>query len=145
MKLEKEFNVYLANLSVLTLKLHNLHWNVEGQTFMSVHLFTEGEYQKSFKRMDEVAEHTKMFGVVPASTLKEHLALSEIKEVESKKFTCQEALSIALDDIVLLRDSATKLRNACDKEGWFSAVSMLENHVSDYNKQIWFLKATLAK
>ncbi len=145
MKLKKEFDVYLANLGVLTIKLHNLHWNVEGSHFMSVHLLTEGEYEKSFERMDQVAEHAKMFGVIPVSTAKEFLEIADIKEVESKKFGCNEALEILLSDLETMRKSATDLRNKCDKEGWFSAVSMLEDHITDYNKQIWFVKATLAK
>jgi len=143
--LVKEFNQYLANLSVWTIKLHNLHWNVKGERFMDAHLFTEKEYDKSFERMDEVAEHCKMFGVIPASTLKEHLELATIKEEESREFTWQETYEIVLADLELLRKEATDLRNACDEENWFSAVALFEDHVVDYNKQIWFLKTILSK
>ena len=41
MKLQKEFNQYLADLAVMTFKLHNLHWNVTGSQFVPVHEFTE--------------------------------------------------------------------------------------------------------
>lgn len=141
----KEFNQYLANLAVWTAKLHNIHWNVAGEQFVAVHEFTEAEYNKSFTRMDEVAEHCKMYGYIPASTLKEYLELASIKEVEGKVFTCSEGLELVLNDMELMRKMATELRNACDKEGWFSAVSMFEDHVNDYNKQIWFLKSILSK
>ncbi len=145
MKLEKDFNKYLANLAVLSIKFHNLHWNVEGETFMSVHLFTEAEYTKAFERMDEVAEHFKMFNTLPVSEMGEYLKIATIKEEKTKKFKCNEALSIVLADLETMRDEAISLRDGCDKENWFSAVAMLEAHVTDYNKQIWFLKATLAK
>lgn len=139
----KEFNQYIANLSLWTMKLHNIHWNVVGKQFMFVHQFTEAEYDKSFERMDAVAEHCKMFDSMPASTLKEHLELATLKEEPSRAFSCKEGLSIILADLETLRKQATELRNACDKEGWFSAVALFEDHVNDYNKQMWFIKATL--
>ena len=33
MKDFKSLNVYLSNIAVMTTKLHNLHWNVEGRNF----------------------------------------------------------------------------------------------------------------
>ena len=59
----KMFNEYLADLSVWTMKLHNMHWNVKGMQFMPVHLFTEGEYNKSFERMDGVAGKVQLCGL----------------------------------------------------------------------------------
>lgn len=145
MKLEKEFNSYLADLAVLNIKLHNIHWNVLGVHFVQVHEFTEAEYDKTFERMDEVAEHLRMFDVIPASTLKEYLELADIKEEPSRTFTSEEAFGIVLADLELMREKATKLRNASDDEGWFQAVALFEDHVSDYDKQIWFLRSILAK
>lgn len=145
MEMLKEFNQYLSNLSVWIMKLHNIHWNVEGDQFVPVHQFTEGEYDKAFERLDAVAEHVRMYGHIPASTLKEQMALATIKEEPSRKFKCDEALEIVLADMEHMRKEATDLRNACDKADWFSAVSMFEDHIADYNKQIWFLRSILAK
>ncbi len=144
MKLQKEFNQYLANQSILTMKLHNIHWNVEGATFVNVHEFTDAEYNKSFERMDEIAELFKMYGHTPASTTKEYLELATIKEEPTRKFNCTEALEIVLKDLESMRNEASELRNLSDEENWFSAVGILEEHIADYNKQIWFIKATLA-
>ncbi len=144
-KLEKEFNVYLADQAVMTAKLHNIHWNVQGMQFVRVHEYTESEYEKAFERMDEVAEHLRKFDIVPASTLAEYLQLATIKEEPSRTFGYVEGLTIVLADLELLRKEAIELRNAADAEGWFSAVNFLEDHVDDYNKQIWFLRSMLAK
>ncbi len=144
MKLAKEFNTYLSNLSLFTMKLHNIHWNVEGLNFMDVHEYTEKEYEVFFERMDEVAELMKMYDTMPASTLKEQLELATLTEEASRKFNCKEALELLLKDYYALREEATNLRNAVDAEGWFTSVALLESHVEAYNKNIWFLKATLA-
>ncbi|RRD94838.1 DNA starvation/stationary phase protection protein [Clostridiales bacterium COT073_COT-073] len=142
--MEKQFNQYLANLAVWTIKLHNIHWNVEGELFVPVHELTEAEYDKSFARMDDVAEHLRMYEIVPVSTLKEYLELATIKEEPTRKFECKEALRIVLADLENLRKEATNLRNASDEQGWFTTVALFEDHISDYNKQIWFLKSMLA-
>ncbi len=143
MNLQKEFNNYLANLAVMTFKLHNLHWNVEGLQFTSIHKFTEDMYDKTFEYLDEIAEIQKIYGVTPDSKLSDYLNNATIKEVDAKKFTPKEALEIMLEDVKSLCDEATYLRNECDKLGWFTSASLLEGHIEYYSKQLWFIKATL--
>lgn len=144
MKLINQFNEYLANLAVITFKLHNLHWNEEGKNFVQVHLYTEEVYDETFEYFDQVAEQFKMYDATPDSMLKDYLAKATIKEIEPRKFSPEESLQILLDDLIILRDQATELRNACDEEGWFSSTALFEDHITSYNKRIWFLKATLA-
>ncbi len=139
----QKFNKHLANLAVWTFKLHNIHWNVVGAQFMSIHNFTEQEYDKAFERLDEVAEHIKFFKEMPVVRLDQFKELATIEELDARSFSCKEALEIIQKDMELLRDEATELRNACDDEGWFSAVGMLEDEVNDYNKQLWFIRAML--
>ena len=139
----KEFNKYLADIAVMTVKLHNLHWNVEGETFMSIHKFTESEYEKFFDRMDAVAEIFRMFDVIPCSTMKEFLEITNIEEIPARKFGCKEVLKIYLKDIELLKAEAIELRKYANEKDWFMTVDLLEDHVNDYNKQIWFVKASL--
>lgn len=143
MKLQKEFNQYLANLAVMTFKLHNIHWNVEGLQFTSIHEFTESMYDKTFEYIDEIAEIQKMYGATPDSKLADYLANATIKEIEAKKFSPKESLEILLADVTSLCEEATTLRNKSDEEGWFTTVALLEGHVEYYTKQLWFIKATL--
>lgn len=143
MKLQKEFNQYLADTAVMIFKLHNLHWNVEGMQFKPVHDMTEAAYDTLFGFMDEIAEHQKMYGYIPDSKASDYLANAQIKEVDAKKFTPKEVIDLVISDYEHLRKEATELRHACDEEKWFSAVSLLEDHVSYYNKQLWFMKAML--
>lgn len=143
MKLENEFNGYLSNLAIMTFKLHNIHWNVEGMQFTAVHTFTEGMYEHTFEFLDDVAELEKMYETVPTSTVKEYLEKATIEELPAKKFSPTESFEILLADIEVLRKQATELRNACEAEGWFSSQAVFEEQIAYYNKQIWFIKATL--
>ena len=40
-----KLNVFLANLAVLNIKVHNLHWNVVGLQFPLIHKMTEKIYK----------------------------------------------------------------------------------------------------
>lgn len=51
-----KLNVYLSNLALWNVKLHNLHWNVTGRTFVQIHEFTEKLYDEVFEQFDAVAE-----------------------------------------------------------------------------------------
>ena len=73
MKLVKEFNQYLANLAVVTFKLHNVHWNTVGTQFVRVHEYTEELYDETFEFFDAVAEILKMNDVTPDSRLADYL------------------------------------------------------------------------
>lgn len=143
MKLKKEFDTYLADLAVITFKLHNLHWNVKGLQFKSIHEFTEDLYNQTFEYFDEIAEHEKMYGYLPENKLSSYLATTNIQETDQSSFTATEVLEILTSDLESLRKEATDLRNAADAEGWFSAVSVFEDHVAYYNKQLWFIKEML--
>lgn len=142
--LTEQFNVYLANLAVITFKLHNLHWNEVGAQFVPVHLYTEEVYNETFEYFDQVAETFKFYGDTPDSKLSDYLAKATIKEIEPRAFRAEEALEILLEDLKILRDQAAQLREASDAEGWFTTVGLLEDHIASYTKRIWFVSSTLA-
>ena len=141
--LERDFNNYIANLGVMIFKLHNIHWNVEGPQFVAVHEFTESLYDEIFEYYDAVSEHLKIYSASPDVKMSDYLKNASIKEIDAKKFEIKESLGIVKEDLEELRKQATGLRNACDNEGWFSGVTMFEDQVNYYNKQIWFIRALL--
>ncbi|NLJ34289.1 MAG: DNA starvation/stationary phase protection protein [Firmicutes bacterium] len=134
---------YLANLGVLLVKLHNIHWNVVGKHFLKIHNFTEELYDQVFEDFDEVAELLKMKKVMPLSTLEEYLEVASIEEVPAKDFTREEALQMVKEDLETMRALATDIRNTADEEGDFETVAMFEDYVAFYSKNIWFADAML--
>lgn len=134
---------YLANLGVLMVKLHNIHWNVVGKHFMKIHEFTEELYDQVFEDFDEVAELLKMKKVMPLSTLEEYLEVASIEEVPAKDFTREEALEMLKADLETMQALATDIRNLADDEGDFETVAMFEDFVAFYSKNIWFTDAML--
>lgn len=134
---------YLANLAVLNVKLHNIHWNVTGKQFMEVHNFTEETYDQLFEAYDEVAELLKMKGEYPLSTMAEYLEKTNIEEIKAKDFGRTEARELVKKDLEIMKELAVKIRNTADDEGDFETVGMFEDYVADFSKNIWFLNAML--
>lgn len=142
MKDYKDLNTYLSNIAVMSIKIHNLHWNVEGRNFYQVHKFTEGLYETFFDWMDQIAEVMKMREVFPLASLKGYLEHATIKEVESKAVSTDEVDEIVLKDLLAIKEEATKLRAEADEEGDFTLVALLEDHLAALEKNIWFLRAS---
>ncbi|MDF1617135.1 Dps family protein [Petrocella sp. FN5] len=140
MKHIEKMNVYLANLSVWNVKLHNLHWNVTGMQFMPLHQFTEAMYDKTFAAYDDVAEHIKIKGFKPLVKVKDYLEVATIEELDYKDFTANEVLDYVGSDIELMRDFAVEIRNLADEESDFTAVGIFEDYIADFEKNLWFLR-----
>ena len=136
-------NPYLSNLVVLHAKFHDLHWFVKGKMFVQIHQYTEGRYNDFAEKFDEVAEKIIMQGEKPVSTLNEYLSLATVKELDKKDYQDSEVLKEVLSDTELLYNQAVELRKSFDEDGNFSVVTMLEDHIIGYEKEIWFLKSMM--
>lgn len=141
MKHLESVQTYLANLAVLFVKLHNVHWNVVGSQFLRIHTFTEELYDQIFEDYDSVAELLKAKGVTPLSTMKEYLTRATIDEAVAKDFSAAESLQLVEADLASMRSLATEIRNSADEAGDFETVAMFEDHVAFYSKNLWFIKA----
>ena len=139
MKNLKAVNQYIANLAVLNIKTHNLHFNVVGSSFKNVHEYLESIYNTYFEYYDAVAELVKMQGQMPSVSTEEYMKAATIKEVPA------EALDIVLKDLEVMTKAALKIREGAEKEDNFLLANMMEDHVAYYMKQRWFISATLYK
>lgn len=140
-ELATALNTYLADMGVLYIKLHNLHWNVVGSDFKQVHEYLETLYDGIAGVLDEVAELLKMQGEQPLASLKEYLAAASIQELSSSELRSREVLQIVHDDMVTLRDQARQIRLAAVSEDAYDVVSMMESHLAQYHKTLWFVQA----
>ena len=134
---------YLSNTGVLSIKMHNIHWNVVGLQFLKVHNFTEEIYDQLLEDLDEVAELLKMKNEMPLSTMAEYLEKASIEEVKAKDFSIKESLQIVKEDLDTMRDLAVKIRNMADEEGDFETVAIFEDYVAFYSKYLWFVNSMI--
>ena len=136
-------NQYIANLAVLNVKFHNLHWNVVGENFEQVHVYLEKLYDDFFLKFDEVAERVKMMGEFPKASFKSYVEISTIEELKDKDVTVHDALTIAQQELVNLKSLALTIRKEADNNDDFVTVSLMEDHVAIYDKEIWFISSAI--
>lgn len=141
--LANKLNVYLADIGVSFIKFHNLHWNVVGAQFKSVHEYLEVIYDGFATELDEVAEALKMAGVMPLASMKSFLEVTTISELESRSYPVSEVLSIAAADISSLKATAEAVHALAGEDDAYAVVSMMEDHLKEYNKTLWFLNTMM--
>lgn len=139
----KKVNVYLSNLAVGNIKLHNLHWNLKGFAFKQVHEYLEMLYDEYFEYMDAVAELQKMQGEYPLASVEEFMKNTTVKELESKDYTVEESVKMVIDELEAMRKLALEIREEADEKDNFPLANMMEDHIAFYDKQIWFTKSML--
>ena len=85
-----------------------------------------------------------MCGEQPVASLKGYLERASISELPDGKVDQKKALEITLADLETLRDQAAAVRALADKDDVFGVANLMEDHIANYAKQIWFLRSMLA-
>ena len=73
-------NILLADEHILYTKTRNYHWNYEGDNFMEMHKFYEGQYDELAEMIDQIAERIRMLGHFPEGRLEDFLRLTRLTE-----------------------------------------------------------------
>lgn len=137
----EEMNKYLANLQVLYIKLHNLHWNVTGSQFFEMHEKTQELYEHVGEEIDVIAERLKMIGFYPVGSLSEALNLATITEITLKEeFSSSKVASIVIEDLQILIRHLREINNNFDIS---YTGGLTEEAVNYYEKQNWLFSAYL--
>jgi starvation-inducible DNA-binding protein len=134
-------NQYVADLHVFNVKLHQLHWNVIGLQFVTVHKYTEELYENVFEKFDEAAEVLKIQGETPLGRISDYLKISQIEELDTANYSVDYVLSEIKKDLAYMKDLVSKIRTAASEFDDFEVANMAEDHISYYSKQLWFLSA----
>ncbi len=138
-----KLNIFLSNLAVINVKIHNLHWNVVGPNFFVVHKMTEKLYQMFQLQYDQVAEMMKMQNQMPLVTMAEYLDNTTIEEIEGRDYTDLEVLELLETDCQNIMALAKDIRDEADKKDNFLLANLLEEYLAIYAKKSWMLRAML--
>lgn len=142
-ELATKVNVYLANIGVSYIKLHNLHWNVVGSQFKAVHEYLETLYDTFADMLDATAEILKMNGEMLLASMKGYLSASTISELESSEMDVENVMKTVLKDMEALKNQAGAIREQADEVDQFDVANQMEDDIENYNKTIWFIQSML--
>ena len=113
-ELEKKLNLYLANQLVDYVKKHNLHWNLKGSHFFTLHAKLEELYDEAGDILDEVAERILALGGNPVSSMKEAMVPSQPMRLFTLSFPIPTiGLKIPKKSLNLLKKKEMALQLIC--------------------------------
>ena len=139
----KALNGYLADLHVLYTKLHNFHWNVEGQSFYTLHEVLEGLYDTVHAEIDEVAERIVKIGHRPLASLADYVKTASLHEEPSRAYHDKELVEILLKDYQHLVHALRETINLAGEHGDEGTADDAVGMLKDKEKTIWMLTAYL--
>ncbi|MGL6229341.1 MAG: Dps family protein [Culicoidibacterales bacterium] len=139
-----ETNNFLANLNVMYVKLHNLHWNVTGMGFFEIHVKLEELYTDITLDLDEVAERILTIGHKPLASLKEYLQVATISEIASQNIKATAAIQVAIADYVILLQQSQAILALAEEANDLGTQDLMGGLISKYEKTLWMLEAYTA-
>lgn len=138
-ELLQQLNEFLADLNVLYRKLQNYHWNVKGRSFFVLHSKLEEYYNGVNEEIDEVAEKILMLGGQPLGTMKDYLAISNIKEAENVKISGDDVLDRVLEDFTYAKMKAESIKVKAEEVSAVIISAYMDEVIEDYSKACWML------
>lgn len=128
-KVAAKLQEFLADSYGTLIQTQNLHWNVEGDAFFSVHKLTEEIYDEQFAAIDEIAERLRAIGqkvevgfdvFAKQSNIKNEATLkAAIAAQESAANSANELIAISEDnDDAATADLATVRLQQHQKNAW---------------------------
>lgn len=134
----------LADSYVLLLKTQNIHWNIEGSKFRSIHLMTEEHYNNLFDAVDVIAERIRMIGEKAPATFAEFSKLASFDEKVETDNQNEMLESLLASHEALRADVVSGLKRLEDSND-FGTIDVLNSRLAFHDKIIWMLKSTLKK
>ena len=140
-ELESKLNLYLANQMIDYVKKHNLHWNLKGTQFFTLHAKLEELYDEANDILDEVAERILALGGNPVSNMKEALAMATIKELDGGPESADETIRALVSDTDYWIKDSKEIVELAEKEGDGVTADIFNGFTKEYQKLAWMLKA----
>jgi starvation-inducible DNA-binding protein len=132
----------LADTAALTILARNLHWNVTGPHFVSLHAHFDEEYRALADAQDELAERIRALGLFAPGSLAAFAHLTVVQEV-SGALPAEEMIGRLLDGHVALAGRAREALAAAEEAGDAVTADLLTVRLAAHDKSMWMLRSLL--
>ena len=112
MKNLQQVNQYLADLSVWNVKLHNLHFNVTGPQFKSIHEYLESIYDET-KEQSISMENLKIHSKEIENIFRD--IFMGVDEVNQTMFETSKSINSLIKVSEILVDNSEKVNQSVEK------------------------------
>ena len=139
----KSLNEFLCDLEVMSVKLQNYHWNVQGKGFFITHEKLEEYYDEIRVQIDEIAEHILALGYEPLGTMQDFIKNSQIQEAKNERIKSLEIIKNVIQDLRALRTKVTEIKEEAENQKDYATSSLMDNYLANYSKKLWMLNETI--
>lgn len=145
-KTKEVLNQAVADLSVAISIIHQAHWYMRGQDFLTLHPKMDEFMDSLNAHLDEMSERLITIGGAPFSTLSEFSAHSNLVEKSgSYEVTMVEHLQRTLEVYQYLANLFYTGLEITDQEGDDSSNGLFSDALAEADKTIWMLQAELGQ
>lgn len=142
--LHSKLNEYLANQQIMYIKLHNLHWYVQGRSFFTLHAKLEELYTETADIIDDVAERLLILGGLPVANLKKALSLASVKELEEAPISSEDTVRALISDVEYWIQDTKEIVKLAEEDNDGATADQFNGYLGEYQKLLWMLKAYIA-
>ena len=139
----KNLNEFLCDLEVMSVKLQNYHWNVQGKGFFITHEKLEEYYDEIRVQIDEIAEHILALGYQPLGTMQDFMKNSQIQEAKNERIKSLEIIKNVIQDLRTLRTKVAQIKEEAENQKDYATSSLMDNYLANYSKKLWMLNETI--
>jgi starvation-inducible DNA-binding protein len=132
-------NRLLADVFALYLKTKNFHWHVSGPHFRDYHLMLDEQAAQIFAMTDVLAERVRKIGAPTLRSIGEISRRQRIPDNDAPYVDPDDMLAELRDDNQRLVTGMREAHAVCDAHGDVATASLLEVHIDEAEKRIWFL------
>lgn len=132
----------LADTYVLYLKTQNVHWNISGVEFYSLHLLAEKQYEELAEAVDELAERIRALGFFVEGSMGAFLKLTSIQE-DPKLHPKHVLIEHLIKGHELLMREGRALTALAEKHRDHGTIDLLGRRLIAHEKMAWMLRESI--
>lgn len=132
-------NKFLSELEIMSVKLQNYHWNVQGSNFFTIHSKLEEYYDEIREQIDEIAEHILAKGYEPLGTMRDFISNSEIVEAKNEKIKSEELLKNVTQNYNTLYQKSLEIKKCAENFEDNETSALMDDYLKEYSKKLWML------
>ena len=136
-------NARLADTLDLHRQLKLAHWNVKGPHFMLLHEMFEKLAATADAQADTLAERAVTLGALARGTSQHVVAATSLAEYPANTTRGLDHVRLLADRYDTLLEGLRASRGVADTFGDVDTADLLTEAVSTFEKEAWFLRATL--
>ena len=140
----RTLNARLADGLDLHSQIKVAHWNVRGPQFPSLHPLFEQFANQLATYNDSIAERAVTLGGLAAGTARHVAKSSRLSEYPQDTTRDLDHVRLVAERFEIYLAGARESRELAQEHGDEESVGLLTDVITDFEKNAWFLRATLA-